>query len=402
MKKKIKFLLRHISRLTVGSLLNLFIARDNNRIMFNGSLGVYGEKKREVFLHNTKYLYLYLQNNRTDFKIGWLCDDKKMQTEFKKLGFKNVYSRTSLKGIYYSLKSKYWFYDFIPEYLPACLIQGATKIALWHGSGLMKKIGLDDEKHKQNSIIQKIYQTLTLKNDYFYIDGRPEKQAFITAFNTTPDKIKLLGFPRLDAFFQDFIHQDIFMEEDYKNITLLKEQGKKLIFYMPTFRDTHKNISAWLQSNKLREFLKQNNAVLVYKLHPLDTNSLNFELSDDFYKMNSDSDIYAVLKYADVLISDYSSISFDFLLIDRPIIYYVPDLEEYENKCRGFYEPYDEITAGSIVQTEEELFDVLLKILNNIDEFKEKRKKLRDRMFIHQKGGSCKRILDYIKELNNN
>ena len=115
--------------------------------------------------------------------------------------------------------------------------------------------------------------------------------------------------------------------------------------------------------------------------------------------MNYDSDLYAVLKYMDAMISDYSSVYFDFLLLDRPIIYYVPDLEEYQEKCRGFYEPYENLTAGIKTRTEEELIDAMQDVINGIDNYKEDRKRLRDQTFKYQDGKNCERVVEWIKSL---
>lgn len=190
------------------------------------------------------------------------------------------------------------------------------------------------------------------------------------------------------------------MEEDFAKIKSFKEAGKKLFFYMPTFRDTGKDISGWLKSNKLKEFLRQNNAVLVCKLHFADKNSLNFELTEDFYKMDSDSDIYPVLKYSDALITDYSSIYFNYLLLDKPILYYPIDLAEYQEKCRGFYEPYDKLTAGVKAYNEQELINAMQDVINGVDNYKEERKALRDRMFKYQDGCNCERVVEFIRSLN--
>lgn len=190
------------------------------------------------------------------------------------------------------------------------------------------------------------------------------------------------------------------MEEDYNNIKSLYKQGKKLFFYVPTFRDTQKDISGWLKSRNLHNFLHENNIVLVCKLHPFDKNSLDSDLVEDFYKMASDSDIYAVLKYSDALITDYSSIYFDYLLLDKPILYYVPDLEEYQEKCRGFYRPYEELTAGIKTYNEDELINAMQNVVNGVDNYKGQREKLRDKMFKYQDGRNCERVVEWIRSLD--
>lgn len=363
------------------------------------------KKTKDYFMHNTKYLSLYLNDNKNSgFKFIYLCDDNEMNKKFKSIGFKNVYPRKSIKGLYYSLIAKFWLYDdgkfgVNNPYLSG----GATCINLWHGIPL-KKIGYDMgvgiNKKSLPKLQYLIWDLLRDKDSYYNVNSEYEQACYESAFLTDKEKIKILGSPRLDVLLRDIPNADLFMAEDFNNIKNLKLQGKKIFIYMPTFRDTGKDISGWLKSDKLKEFLHNNNAVLVCKLHFADKNSLDFELSEDFYKMDCDSDVYPILKYTDALITDYSSVYFDYLLLDKPILYYSPDLEEYQEKCRGFYEPYENLTAGAITQTEQDLFNALQNVIDEVDNYKEQRKALRDRMFKYQDGKNCERVVEWIKSLN--
>ena len=116
--------------------------------------------------------------------------------------------------------------------------------------------------------------------------------------------------------------------------------------------------------------------------------------------MDSNADIYPVLKYSDALITDYSSIYFDYLLLDKPIIYYPIDLEEYQKKCRGFYRPYEELTAGVKAYNEQELINAIQDVINGVDDYKEERKVLRDKIFKYQDGRNCERVVEWIKNLD--
>ena len=189
------------------------------------------------------------------------------------------------------------------------------------------------------------------------------------------------------------------MEEDFEKIKQFKLEGYKLFFYTPTFRDTKKDVSAWLNDKQVHDYLKNNNIILVCKLHPHDINALKNIRSNNIYKMDNISDIYPVLKYSDVLITDYSSIYFDYLLLNKPIIYFIPDIEEYTNQCRGFYRPYKTLTAGVYAKNEDELLIAMQDAVNGIDNNKEKRKLLKDEMFIYQDGNNCQRIIEFIEGL---
>ena len=348
---KIRYVFVKSLSLILELLLSIFIKRSKNILIVGQNM--FG--KSDVFMHNVKYLLLR-SSLYLDTKIVFLCDDSFMREKLSSIGFYS-FSRSSLKGIYYLFKAKYSLFDFSSEFVNHYFLKTAVNVNLWHGIPL-KKIHCDDENNfyaKMSKLTRFIYDILNPVSKYYVVNSQYEQSCYETAFLTKKENIKILGSPRLDVLFNDIPHSDLFMEEDFKNIQKLKEQGKKLFFYTPTFRDTGKDISSWLKSEKLKEFLNKNNAILVCKLHFADKNSLDFELTEEFYKMDSNSDIYPVLKYSDALITDYSSIYFDYLLLDKPILYYVPDIEEYQEKCRGFYRPYEELTAGTITKTEEEL-----------------------------------------------
>ena len=397
MNKKIKFVYKNIIRYTVGFILSLIIKRDSKICIMSQHTG------KDLFLHNVKYLFLHMQN-RSDLKFIWVCDDKQMLKKFKERGIKNVYSRKSLRGFYYTLKAKYWFYDYKATSISDYWSYGAVLINLWHGSGALKKIEKDAfskiYNFAPNSLQGKILSLLNLKDDYFVVNSELEKEARKSAFLAKDDQVKILGSPRCDCLYKDFLNQDIFMEKDYENIREFKQNGRKIILYVPTFRDTGKNIFSWLKSDKLKPFLEENNAILVCKLHPVDVNSLNFETSANIYKMDVDSDILAIMKYVDVMITDYSSAFYEYLLLNRPIVYYIPDIEEYTNQCRGFYEPYENITAGNYTYTEEELLLAINDLLHGKDLYSEKRKLLCNRVFKSQDGNNCERVIEWIKSLN--
>ena len=349
-------------------------------------------------MHNTKYIML---NNNSEFKFVYIVGDKSMLKRMTERGLKNVYLRNSLKGIYYSLRAKYWLYDDGKCCINNPILSGgATCINLWHGIPL-KKIGYDDRQfpYKEGSVQAKIYDAMRIKDDAYVVNSEYEQGCYKTAWRVSNDNIKVLGSPRLDVLLHDIDNSDLFMEKDFANIKSYKDKDKKIFIYTPTWRDTGKDIAGWLKSKKLQKFLKESNAILVCKLHFADKNSLNFELPEEFYKMDSNSDIYPVLKYSDALITDYSSIYFDYLLLDKPILYYPIDLEEYQEKCRGFYRPYEEITAGVKAYNENELINAMQEVINGKDDYKEQRKVLRDKMFKYQDGRNCERVVEWIKSL---
>ena len=394
MNNKYKFIYKIIIKNTIGKCLSYFIKRKNNYCILSC------RTDKDHFMHNTKYLFLYLSQIKGLNPI-WLSDNSDMIKIFKQHGYKNVYSRRSIMGIYYTLLSKYWLYDFSPNSISNYYSNNAICINLWHGIPL-KKIEHDAQTtiyNKLNDFQKNIYEKYKTKDDFYVVNNTYEQSCYETAFLAPKEKIKIIGSPRLDVLLHDIKDSELFMEKDFNNIKTFKRQNKKIFIYMPTFRDTGKNISTWLYSKELKKQLQINNAILICKLHPYDKNTLNIPSDDIVYKMDNNSDVYPILKYTDALITDYSSIYFDYLLLDKPILYYVPDLEEYQQKCRGFYAPYTELTAGMHITNEQDFIIAIRDIINDIDNYKEKRKILRDKMFKYQDGYNCERIVKWLKAL---
>ena len=357
-------------------------------------------ERKDFFLHNTKYLFLYLNQKVSDYKCFWFCDDNEQIKTIKSYGYKNVFKRHSIKGIYYSLRCKYWLHNYTTGELPRWSLHFATIINLWHGASGIKKCGIDYGAIKKfnKNFIYKIYNFLNFKDSFYIINSKYEAECRKQAFNITDKPIVYLGSPRLDILYKDIPDAEIFSEEDFKNIKRFNEQGKKVFIYMPTFRDTGKDISGWLHSDELHNVLSENNAILVCKLHPFDKNNTKFN-TKNIYKMNNISDIYPILKYSDCLITDYSSIYMDYLHLDKPIIHHIPDLKEYEGD-RGFYRPFETLTAGIATTNEKELLQAISNTANGVDNYKQRRKELLNEIFIYQDVRNCERIVEFIKKLN--
>jgi CDP-glycerol glycerophosphotransferase len=198
------------------------------------------------------------------------------------------------------------------------------------------------------------------------------------SFEVSEKKVLLSGYPR-NVFQEAPMYSNYSLQKGLnEKIRKRKADGKKLVFYIPTFRDyggnpiTHKAIDLAVFEN----FLNENNCVLIVKFHEADDRLRNVSKRDIFFLPNG-FDIYEVLGLCDVLITDYSSIFFDFLPFNRPIVFYPYDIVEYQKSARCFYFNYEEFVPGLIVYG----FDQMLKAVSSIlqtgtDEYNEKREKL--------------------------
>lgn len=164
---------------------------------------------------------------------------------------------------------------------------------------------------------------------------------------------------------------------------------------MPTFRDANPNFivgSGW-DFPRLNEELKQQNILLLMKLHvatPQDVLQQATNLSH-IHLMQSTDDVYSLLPLTAGLITDYSSILFDYLLLDKPIYYYPFDRKEYETDSRGLYYAYESCTAGRHIKSPMELAD--LSLAEDASNYSDARRSLRERFFAHADGVASERIV---------
>lgn len=358
-KATIKYLLLHMVYFFIG-----FIPR-NRKIWIFGS-------RNETFFGNSKWLFLYLHNShKTNIRKIWISRTKRIVKILKTKGFEAYYLK-SLKGIYYAIRGGIYIFNVNTNYdINYFLSSGAKKINLWHGMGGIKKVGLDTDfnDHFYRLYYSNIWKRL--KNRFFFpweyekydiMAGISEKtiKFMKSAFGKRIKKIVATGYPR-----NDVLLKDIDSPFDKELIEKFKSNQKKIILYMPTHRDTKilnsEPMEVPIDWKKLDSFLEKNNSIFIMKLHPIREATLQFPAAcKNIQTLDSLVDIYPVLKYIDILVTDYSTICYDIMLCNKPVIYFWYDFEEYITKNRTLYQNFIE-TAEPIAKT----FDELLNLLKN-------------------------------------
>ncbi len=279
------------------------------------------------------------------------------------------------------------------------LFQRARIFQLWHGIPL-KKIGFPEIESTVNMTPEK---AAYLRANYSGYDAVLSTSPWFTSNAFAPSfgakDFPELGYPRNDAMLRnldknDFINVDVQL---YSKLNKLRKDGWKVIFYMPTFRDVGGDpfSDRLLPPNRLFPFLEREKAVLVCKFHPyvdipLSSNSPNLLFC------NSQYDIYPLLRLADVLVTDYSSVYFDFLLLDRPMLFYLYDHENYISRNRELNFPLEDFTPGPRAYDEESFYEELGALLAGKDRHIEERRALLDKSFTHHDGKSGVRVNEYV------
>lgn len=276
-------------------------------------------------------------------------------------------------------------------------------VQTWHGTPL-KKIGLD-VKREGNAItslsqMEKIYNNQAKRIDYMVAPSEFTKEKLISAFNLSEvhkeDCVLTCGYPRNDLLYK---HNDEAYINDLKkkyNIPL----DKKVIMYAPTFRDNKHDVLKGFRANKGFDFKvmkdRFNDCVVLYRSHYFITEKLNLKEYKDFViDVSAVDDIGELYLVADVLITDYSSVFFDYANLNRPILFYMYDLEEYKDEVRDFYFDIDKL-PGPIYKTENEVYEGLEKIDEVVEEYSEKYKAFAEEFCGIDDGNAAKRFVDVV------
>jgi len=332
---------------------------------------------------NIKYMYLYLIEKK---EKAMLLTNNKQQLKELKIARLPAGKLFSLKGYLYTAIAKTIYLDhFIIDYLESTSNKQKI-IQLWHGVGL-KPIR---DRSKIN------YDTFVSTSNW------TNETNFKNVFQAK--RFVNLGYPRNDILLKHKLgERDLVLTDKkiYVDILEAKRKNQKTILYMPTFRENGFE-SFPIKFKTLNQQLKENSIKLYVKLHPyvlqqyFDSIDSSISYSNIiFYK--TQSDIYPALREIDILITDYSSIAYDFLLLDRPIVFFIYDFDDYisiREECIGskFLFDFNDFTPGVKVKTEKELIDALA---SSEDSFKEHRKIIKNKFFDYLDSNSAKRISEY-------
>ena len=175
-------------------------------------------------------------------------------------------------------------------------------------------------------------------------------------------------------------------KKNYYKILKYRESGHKIILYTPTFRDTGGDIltDSGINLETLSQFAVKNKLIFILKFHPNPDESGSSNNMQNIIEYDNSSDIYPVFRISDLLITDYSSTYFDYLLLNKPIIFFSFDLSKYLERDREMYFDYNEFTPGTKVSNQAELQEEILKIfIDKIDNYKAKRKEILNKVFLN-------------------
>ena len=225
----------------------------------------------------------------------------------------------------------------------------------------MKDIYSADPNYKRNFYMQ------SRRWDYLISANQYSTEIFKRAFLFEKEMLEY-GYPRNDILYQKNNKEDILEYKKKLNLPL----DKKVILYAPTWRDDEfygagrYKFSLKLDLDKMKENFEKDYVILL-RMHYFIADSLDLEPYHGFaYDFSNYDDIAELYLVSDILITDYSSVFFDYANLKRPILFFAYDLEKYRDKLRGFYLDIENDVPGPILKTTEEVVSAI----RNIDKVK--------------------------------
>ncbi len=280
---------------------------------------------------------------------------------------------------------------FFPAY--ACKPrEGQSVVQLWHGCGAFKKWGYSTAEKKWGAS-KKDLDKYPIHNTYTHICVSSPKVSFAyaEAFGCGEENIFPMGAPRTDVYFDKAFVASC-REKLLEKFPAIG--NRKIVLYAPTFRGNNINKSYMknmLDVDKLQQLLGGDYA-LVINQHPLTAKAFRISGKDDFvFDATTGVAIETALCAADIVITDYSSLIFEYALLERPMIFFAYDLENYEND-RSFYFDYETFVPGEIVTDTDAIIAEIKRLETDFDI--EKVRKFRDDFMCACDGMSTERIVN--------
>lgn len=376
--KKIKLVIKKVWKL----ILELPVFRiDNKKIVFDNFNG-------KGFGCNPKYIALELIKKNIECKMIWLVNDMNtdMPKEIKKIKY------GSLKAYYELATAKIWV-DNVKNYKGIKKKKKQFYIQTWHASYSPKYLE-NDAKNKLNSQYLKESKKDSKETDLFLSNSNIQSVEYRNAFWCTCDILES-GYPRNDIFFSE----DIDMLKDRIRYKLNINKNQKIILYAPTFRDNNSINGYGLDCERLlknKKFLNDDVLILI-RMHPnmKEYRGLfNFE-NTKIKDVTNYPDIQELLLISDILITDYSTTMFDFSLMNKEVIIFAEDIDEYK-KMRGLKDIYFKLPF-TICKNNDELEKNIEKFDNSI--YQEKIKNFKDKYKAYDKGNASKIVTEKIQKI---
>ncbi len=366
----------------IFALMGKIIPSDKRLVLFGSNHGMHASD-------NAYALFRHMSNNPGELRPLWITRNREVYEKIHNEFPGNAVMAFSPRGI----ASYFRTYQVVisHSYLDMCLMpyySGKVVNYIWHGVPIRKCGKM--LKRSESNIAAGFWAHWSRWNrhaDHYFASNKYEIKVMKTAFGIDELEFFDTGYPRNDHLIG--ISNNSIQEEDKEEFVIL---------YAPTYRvlDSGEKPSKVpllhpdISDDEMHEFLENNDSRLIIRPHPLlpkiEYNSNRIEC----VSVNEQADISALFEAVDLLVTDYSSTYFDWLILDKSVIFSVYDLDEYSREI-GLIEEIENIASGDVVFTKEGLFGALYDSINNPGRMSARRAEIREFIGI-QKEESCEQI----------
>lgn len=369
------------------NLARVLLPTDKKLILFESGIG-------RQYADSPRYIYEEIVNRKLDYKKVWVCNSK--------IRFKDVENTIRIKRLspsyyYYLARAGFWVNNQnFPTYIQKP--KNTTYLQTWHGTPLKKMLhDIENVMGRTDDYVERVSQAI--KNwDYLISPSNYATEAFKSAFKYEGEILEV-GYPRNDIFYQEDQEE---LKRTIKN-RLNLPGDKKVILYAPTFRDNQTTKSnkftfeIQMDLEKMKEQLGEDYLILL-RMHVVVSSKikLNEEISEFAYDVSNYPDMQELLLISDILITDYSSVMFDFANTRKPMLFYTYDLELYRDKVRGFYMDFENEAPGPFVRTTEEIIESIQNIDMINQQFKDKYDQFYNKFCYLEDGKATERVVDML------
>lgn len=359
-----------------------------NLVLFESFLG-------RGYSDNPKALYQTLKRQRPELTLVWIF--AKEPTADVKAACPNWVLRNSPKYYYYMARSQYWIFN-TRQPLSLKKRRATTYLQTWHGTPL-KRLGLDmEEVHMAGTTTEqykKNFYQQAQEWDYLLSPNTYSSEIFKRAFGFSGTLLES-GYPRNDLLYAPDRNQQA---ETIKR-KLDVPPNKKVILYAPTWRDDEfvtkgqYRFNLQLDLQQMQERLGQDYIVLL-RMHYLIAEHLDLDAYAGFaYDVSSYGDIAELYLISDLLITDYSSVFFDFAHLNRPMLFFTYDLEKYASVLRGFYFDFEAVVPGPLLKESNQVIDYIEDIETQSKQYADKYKVFQEQFCGLDDGKASQRVID--------
>lgn len=367
-----------------------YLPPKKNLVVFESFLG-------KQYSCNPRAIYEYLKENHPNYEMVWSVDPRYIHN-FQDKNLVYV-KRFSIRWLFIMARARFWVSN---SRLPLWIPKPAHTIYLqtWHGTPLKKLAADMKEVHMPGTTTEKYKENFHKESrnwDYLISPNKYSTDIFRRAFRFDKTIIES-GYPRNDFLLND---------NEEKTISALKERfnlpaDKKIILYAPTWRDNQFHAKGQykfdiqLDLDYLSEELGDK-YIIVLRMHYLVSENFDLTPYKGFaYDFSNHEDIRELYMIADLLVTDYSSVFFDFGNLRRPIIFYVYDIENYRDTLRGFYYDFEQKAPGPLAKTTEEVIQYIKDLTDNHGSHELGFKDFHEEFCYLESGNSSKKVVEEV------